>query len=63
MRKLFLSVIICLLVPFLTKAQQPTKPNASEVYEAIKKLKSSGDVFPRSIHILFVPGIRKSLLI
>ncbi len=50
MRKLLLLVSLSLLIPFKSDAQQPNKPNASEIYESIKKLNFLGSVLYVAAH-------------
>ncbi len=50
MRKLLLIVGLSLLFPIISKAQQPKKPNASEIHEAIKKLNFLGSVLYVAAH-------------
>ncbi|MBP2832032.1 PIG-L family deacetylase [Aquimarina sp. U1-2] len=50
MRKLLFVVVCSLLIPLTAKAQKPSKPNASEIYEAIKKLNFLGSVLYVAAH-------------
>ncbi len=50
MRKLLLVISFSIILPFLAKAQQPQKPNASEIHEAIKKLNFLGSVLYVAAH-------------
>ncbi len=50
MRKILLVVGFGLLIPFLSNAQKPDKPNASEIHEAIKKLNFLGSVLYVAAH-------------
>ncbi len=50
MRKLLFVISFCLLTLSTLKAQQPNKPNASEIHEAIKKLNFLGSVLYVAAH-------------
>ncbi len=50
MRKLLFVVSFSLLLPCISKAQQPNKPNASQIHEAIKKLNFLGSVLYVAAH-------------
>ncbi len=50
MRKLLLVISISITLPFLAIAQQPKKPNAVEIHEAIKKLNFLGSVLYVAAH-------------
>ena len=50
MRKPILYLLIFLFLPFLNQAQKPDKPNASEIYESIKKLNFLGSVMYIAAH-------------
>ncbi len=50
MFKNYLLILLLLLNGFSAKAQQPTKPNSSEIYESIKKLQFLGSVLYIAAH-------------
>ncbi len=50
MRKLLFVVGLCLFISFISNAQKPNKPNASEIHEAIKKLNFLGSVLYVAAH-------------
>ncbi len=50
MRKTLLLVSLGILIPFISGAQQPNKPNASEIHESIKKLNFLGSVLYVAAH-------------
>ena len=50
MRKTIQATFICLLISLSALAQQPQKPNASEIYESIKKLNFLGSVLYVAAH-------------
>lgn len=50
MKKSLLYTLIFLFLPFFNQAQKPYKPNASEIYEAIKKLNFLGSVMYIAAH-------------
>ncbi|GAA4274168.1 PIG-L family deacetylase [Aquimarina gracilis] len=50
MRKLLFVIGFCLFTPFISNAQKPDKPNASEIHEAIKKLNFLGSVLYVAAH-------------
>ena len=50
MQKPLLYVLLLILTPFFNLAQQPKKPNASEIYESIKKLNFLGSVLYVAAH-------------
>ncbi len=50
MRKLLFVIGLCLFIPFISNAQKPNKPNASEIHEAIKKLNFLGSVLYVAAH-------------
>lgn len=50
MRKLFFVACIQILFPFLIQGQQPKKPNASEIHQALQKLNFLGSVLYVAAH-------------
>ncbi|WP_103068581.1 PIG-L family deacetylase [Aquimarina sediminis] len=50
MRKLLFVVCISILSPFVSKGQQPNKPNAAEIHQAIQKLNFLGSVLYVAAH-------------
>ncbi|WP_435131867.1 PIG-L family deacetylase [Formosa sp. A9] len=50
MKKQLLSLLFCLVIVPLFHAQQPQKPNASEIYQSVKKLNFLGSVLYLAAH-------------
>lgn len=50
MRKLFFIACIGILFPYVIQGQQPNKPNAAEIHQAIKKLNFLGSVLYVAAH-------------